>query len=91
MPCLPKDNFTNNILFLCIAFILTIFGFSSFVNFFIYYEEKEVDITLIKSIASSNRYENPFMEQTSFEDNINISGEKGTKTKAGQIYEPLMA
>ena len=91
VPCLPKDNFTNNILFLCIAFILTIFGFSSFVNFFIYYEEKEVDITLIKSIASSNRYENPFMEQTSFEDNINISGEKGTKTKAGQIYEPLMA
>ncbi len=31
------------------------------------------------------------MEQTLFEDNINISGIKETKTKAGQIYEPLIA
>ena len=89
--CLPKDNFMINLLYLFIAFIFTIFGYSSFVNFFIFYEEKEVDITLIKLVASSNKYENPYMEQTSFEDSNNISEEKGTKTKAGQIFEPLIA
>lgn len=89
--CLPKDNFMINLIYLFIAFIFTIFGFSSFVNFFIFYEEKEVDITLIKSVASTNKYNNPYVEQTLVEDSINISDQKGNNTKAGQIYEPLIA
>jgi len=88
--CRPKNNFIN-VLYLFAAFIFTIIGYSSFVNFFIFYKEEEVDTTLVKSIASSNKYENSYMEQTLFEDNINISGIKETKTKAGQIYEPLIA
>ena len=89
--CLPKDNFMINLIYLFIAFIFTIFGFSSFVNFFIFYEEKEVDITLIKSVTSTNKYNNPYVEQTLVEDSINISDKKGNNTKAGQIFEPLIA
>ena len=80
-----------NLIYLFIAFIFTIFGFSSFVNFFIFYEEKEVDITLIKSVTSTNKYNNPYVEQTLVEDSINISDQKGNNTKAGQIFEPLIA
>ena len=88
--CLPKNNFIINILYLCLAFSFTIIGYSCFVNFFIFYEETEVDIILTKSVANSNKYENPYMEQISFEDGINISDEKRKNTKAGQIYEPLI-
>ena len=80
-----------DLLYLLIAFIFSLIGFSSIVNFFIFYEERRVDVTIIKSIASSNVYENPYKEQAILEDSINISSNnKKNNNKYGKIYEPLI-
>ena len=89
--CSPKNTFLLDLLYLLIAFIFSLIGFSSIVNFFIFYEERRVDVTIIKSIASSNIYENPYKEQAILEDSINISSNnKKNNNKYGKIYEPLI-
>ena len=89
--CRPENTFLLDLLYLLIAFIFSLIGFSSIVNFFIFYEERRVDVTIIKSIASSNIYENPYKEQAILEDSINISSNnKKNNNKYGKIYEPLI-
>ena len=89
--CRPRDTILIDLLYLLIAFIFSIIGFSSFVNFFAYYEEKKVNVTIIKSIASSDIYENPYTEQIINEDKINISSyKKGIEDEVGIICDPLI-
>ena len=89
--CRPRDTILIDLLYLLIAFIFSIIGFSSFVNFFAYYEEKKVNVTIIKSIANSDIYENPYTEQIINEDKINISSyKKGIEDEVGIICDPLI-
>lgn len=89
--CLSKNTFYLDLLYLLIAFIFTAFGYSSLVNFFIFYEQTQVNIPIIKSIASSNIYENSYKEKAILDDHINISfNKKEFFNENGQIYEPLI-
>ena len=80
-----------DIIFLIISIIFSVFGYSTFVNFCVYYEPKKCDVTIIKSVSSSNIYGNPYREININEDNYNISKENDSKKKEGGTYELLLA
>ena len=89
--CLAKNTMITDIIFLIISIIFSVFGYSTFVNFFVYYKPKKCDVTIIKSVSSSNIYGNPYREININEDNYNISKENDSKKKAGGAYELLLA
>ena len=89
--CLPKNTTKTDILYLIISIIFSLFGYSTFVNFFVYYKEEYCEVTIKKSVASSNIYGNPYREININEDNYNISKENDRKKKAGGAYELLLA
>ena len=48
--CRPCNTFFSDLIFFIIAFIFCTIGYSSIVNFFAYYEEEFLNVTIIKSI-----------------------------------------
>lgn len=90
--CRSKNTFLLDLLYLLISFVISSFGFSSLVNFFVFKEEKELSIIIIKSIASSNIYENPYMKQNKAKDGFNISSNKnGRKSENELKNKPLLS
>ena len=89
--CRPQGTFCKDLICLFIAFIFSIIGYSSIVNFFVYYDEIIVDVTILKSISSSNIYNNPYKKKNIIDDRINISSNKDiNNSDSDNIYQPLM-
>ena len=89
--CRSKKAFWLDLLYLLISFAISSFGYSSLVNFFIFYKKEEVSLTIIKSIANSNIYENPYMKQNKDKNIFNISSDKGGGKSENELkYKPLL-
>ena len=81
--CRAQDSTCSDLINLLITFIFSTIGYSSIVNFCVYYEEKDVKATIIKSISNSNISNNV--------NNLNIySNKNGNNSDFDNIYAPLM-
>ena len=81
--CRAQDSTCSDLINLLITFIFSTIGYSSVVNFCVYYEEKDVKATIIKSISNSNISNNV--------NNLNIySNKNGNNSDFDNIYAPLM-
>ena len=90
--CRSKNAFWLDLLYLLISFAICSFGFSSLVNFFVFWEYDFVSLVIIKSIASSNIYENPYMRQNKNGNGLNIlSNKEGGKIENELKFKPLLS
>ena len=74
--CLSNNAFCKNIFYLFITFIISLIGYSSFVNFFIEYKEKEINVTIKKMVSNNDIYENSYNELGNNNKEISYKKEK---------------
>ena len=88
--CVKEKNSCKEFLYLILGIIITLTGFSTFLNFFVIYEEEKIYITIIKRISNSSLFKNDYMINGNYLDKYDNDNNKGNNSKNSYMLEPLI-
>lgn len=70
--------------------IITLTGFSTFLNFFVIYDEEKIYITVVERISNSSLFKNDYMINGNYLGECDGDGGEGNDSESSYVLEPLV-